>query len=283
MITHRPSTPRGCADTIGGAGALSCSSGSQLLLRWPHPAAPLSNPPQPGTTTGGDVPSASEIAPRAEPALADAVKVAVFGGFDAPGVANALNTDPRIVATVVDEDTISSGLPGYAALVVRLSSILPTVGMRKGLRRFVRNGGGVVGEWWGAGALLSGVFEDPSNPNFAAPERSVFLFAGLASGGNPIKIDHPVRMTKAHPVTAGLPDVLRAGGSTEFFVQSRKPRDLSLKTVATYVLDSKTYPAIQVGRAGRARAALLFFDAGDEPETPDITRLFINSVYWAAS
>ena len=90
-------------------------------------------------------------------------------------------------------------------------------------------------------------------------------------------------MTRPHPLNAGLPETLRAGGSTEFFVQSVTPRDLRLETVATYTLRGREYPAIQAGEIGDAQVALLYFDAGDEPERRLIKRLLVNAVYWAAS
>lgn len=253
-----------------------------LLAGAVSPVAATEGPAGRSTTPTGGAAEQGPAPIRTTPAAPGAFRVAVFGESFSPGpVAAALNADPRIDAAVVDRATVEAGLPGYRALLARFGSTLPTPALAHGVRSFLDAGGGYVGEWWGAGAAFSGLGRRPSS--YFEPKRFLYLFAGEAAGGGFIASNHPIRMTHPSPVTAGLPGVVKAGGATEFFVQALRPRDPELRTVATYVLDGDTYPAIMVGEVDDARVALLLFDAGDEPFDVDIQRLLTNAVYWAAS
>lgn len=214
--------------------------------------------------------------------LTGVCKVAIFD-LDGAGfgeeLANVLNTDPQIQAQTISQATLESGgLNGFNTLVTRLDSIgPPSIQSFQAIQSFVAGGGGYVGEWWGAGAALSGLGV-PFNSNYAPPPHFLNLFTGLASDGYFIETGHPITVTASHPVTQGLPGVFAAGGGTEFFVRAIPPFDSHLTVLATYNGYGGTNPAIMVGVKGSANVVLLFFDAIDDPNDPNLKKLWINSV-----
>ena len=209
-------------------------------------------------------------------------KVAIFDadGTDfAQELANVLNTDPQIQAQTISQASIESGgLNGFNTLVARLDANGPfSTQAFQAIQSFVAGGGGYIGEWWGAGAALSGL-GTPIQFNYFVPTDFLHLFTGLASDGDFIETGHPVTITASHPVTQGLPGVFSAGGGTEFFVRAIPPFDPHLTVLATYEGYGGTYPAIMVGTRGTANVVLLFFDAIDDSSAPSLKRLWINSV-----
>ena len=216
-------------------------------------------------------------------ATSEICKVAVFDQESigtAQNLANVLNTDPEIQATAIAPSTLESGgLAGFDAVVVRIFDTV-TASTAQALQTFVAGGGGYIGEWWGAGAALSGL-GTPVNFNYVPPSRFLALFTGLASDGFVIESDHPIMVTASHSVVQGLPSVFSAGGGTEFFVRAIPPFDPRLTQLATYDGYGGTNPAIMVGNTGGANVVLLFFDAIDNPGDLNLKQLWINSVKFA--
>jgi len=218
-------------------------------------------------------------------AFADPIKVAVFSRST---LTLNLNTDPDIVATNISNSQIEAGqLVNFDVLLGRFSSSRPSPAARAEILNFVANGGGYVGEWWGAGFALT----DSVAPfrGAVAPTPLLGLFSGAASGGFRVAFGNPITVTLAHPVTQGLPSPFAAGGATEFFVQARLPIDPRLSVLATYPESGVNgpagpAPAILAGNTGTANVVLLLFDAGDVgfPAPAVITQLVINSVKFAA-
>jgi hypothetical protein len=215
------------------------------------------------------------------PNLNGPCKVAIFDQDSisiAQDLADVLNTDSQIQAVAISQAMLESGgLIGFNTLVARLDGNgTITNETAQAIQSFVAGGGGYIGEWWGAGAALSGLGV-PINFNYFAPSR--FLsFTGLASDGFIIESEHPIMVTANHPVTHGLPSVFSAPGGTEFFVRAIPPFDSRLTVLATYDGYGGTNPAIMVGAMGTANVVLLFFDAIDNPNDPDLKQLWINSV-----
>src|ERR1044071_8616301 len=88
-------------------------------------------------------------------------RVAIFypdGNGFAFDLANVLNTDPQIQAVVISQaDLESGGLNGFNTLIARLDAAGPFTSQSfQAIQSFVAGGGGYIGEWWGAGAALSG-------------------------------------------------------------------------------------------------------------------------------
>lgn len=213
----------------------------------------------------------------------DPFKVAVFDQENidtAQSLAEVLNTDPQIQAMAVSQSTVESGgLTGFNALIVRMYDTV-TNGMAQAIRSFVADGGGYVGEWWGAGVALAGL-GSPTNFNYLAPSQFLGFFAGLASDGFFVQTGNPITITAIHPVVQGIPSVFSSGDGTEFFVRAIPPFDPNLTVLATYNGYGGTNPAIMVGSSGGANVVLLFFDAIDNPGDPNLKQLWINSAKFA--
>jgi hypothetical protein len=245
------------------------------------------------TATGESYPCAARAPTQQEPdAGADAARfrVAVFHDEDiffADELVAVLNMDPDIEAISVSRLMIESGtLNNFDCLATRLlgppENDRPTAATIAAIQAFVARGGGYVGEWWGAGAALSG--PAPSvNGDYYVPARFLNLFAGRASDGNYVQTNNPITIVRSHPVTQGLPSTFASGGGTEFFVRPVPPFDPRLSILATYEGHNGTHPAIMVGQTGRSNAVLLFFDAIDEPRDPNLTILWRNAVRFACT
>jgi hypothetical protein len=218
------------------------------------------------------------------------IKVAVFddeGSSFAQNLAGVLNTDPEVQASAVSRKTVESGgLAGFDCVATRLlgppEADRPTAATVLALQAFVAEDGSYIGEWWGAGAALSGAA--PSfDFDFFIPARFLGLFSGLASDGYFVKTGNPITVVQDHPVVQGLPDIFSAGGGTEFFVRAVPPFDSRLTILATYNGHGGTNPAIMVGQTGSSNEVLLFFDAIDNPGNIDLKQLWLNSVKFACT
>jgi hypothetical protein len=208
-------------------------------------------------------------------------RVAVFdqeAQFTADALAAVLNTDPAVRAFSIATPTDPRLARRADCLIARLlgdtNAVVPPI------RRFVNRGGGYIGEWWGAGAALSGLAR-PVVRQYFHVWRFLKFFPGRASDGYFIETDHPIRVVRRHRVVRGLPRVFAGGGATEFFVRAVGPFGQRLRTVATYRGYGGTHPAVMVGHRGESRAVLLFFDAIDEPQNAPIKRLWLNAVKYA--
>ena len=276
------------ASPVRGAGsqAAAWASGQSKSQAAQPPAAACWSP------TGQGAPCLPAGMPESAPALPSpnvnaACKVAVFypdGTSFGQDLVNVLNTDAQIQATLVSQATIESGgLAGFNVLAARLDQNGPTSAQAyQAIRSFVLNGGGYVGEWWGAGAAFSGL-GTPSGFNYFFPPNFLNLFSGTASDGFVIEFGHPITVTASHPVTQGLPSVFSAGGGTEFFVRAIPPFDPRLSVLATYSGYGGTNPAVMAGGIGSANVVLLLFDAIDNSSDPNLKRLWINSVKFACT
>jgi hypothetical protein len=209
-------------------------------------------------------------------------RVAIFDQedvFTAAVLADVLNTDPRVRAFAIE--TPSDTRLGRAdCLIARMFG--DNNEFIRPITRFVNSGGGYIGEWWGAGAALSGLAL-PAQRQYAHVWRFLKFFPGRASDGGFIEANHPVRVVRDHPVTRNLPRVFRGQGSTEFFVRAVGPFGWRLRTVATYRGYGGRYPAVMAGHRRASRAVLIFFDAIDEPWRAPIKRLWLNSVKYACA
>jgi hypothetical protein len=219
----------------------------------------------------------------------NALEVAIFDAESVDvgqGLADVLNSHPRIAATSVTTTAVDEGdLSGFDCVVARLlgGGFGPSEATADALRSFVADGGGYVGEWWGAGAALSG--SAPSiDGDYFVPERFLGLFAGRASDGNFVGADTPITIIHRHSILRKLPGVFSGGEGTEYFVRPVAPLDRRLRVLATYGGHGGTNPAIAVGHLrADARAVLLFFDAIDEPEQRALERLWVQAVHFVCA
>lgn len=154
------------------------------------------------------------------------------------------------------------------------------------IQEFVNNGGGYVGDIWGAGGALSGRgTQEPLDPSGSPPVNFLGLFSGLASGGANIGNSTPVTITQpSHPVVAGVSSPFASPNGTQFFVLAEQPLDPGLTVLATAVAYDATIPVIMVGTTGplNSGVVLLFSDMSEDKFNPDIERLLLNSFQWAA-
>lgn len=218
------------------------------------------------------------------------IKVAVFddeGVSIAQNLVGILNTDPAVQATTVSRKTVESGgLAGFDCVATRLlgppEEDRPTAATVQAIKDFIAGGGGYIGEWWGAGAALSGAA--PSvNGDYFIPARFLGLFSGRASDGDFVETGNPITVIRDHPVVQDLPDIFAAGGGTEFFVRAVPPFDARLTILATYNGHGGTNPAIMVGQTGSSNGVLLLFDAIDNPGNVNLKQLWLNSVKFACT
>jgi hypothetical protein len=242
-----------------------------------------------GATYPCSPPESTNDLPEAVPGAAR-FRVAVFddeGINYAQALATVLNMNPDIHATAVTRQTVETGgLNAYGCVAARLlgppEEDRPTAATVAAIRAFVARGGGYVGEWWGAGAALSG--PAPSfTRDYVVPARFLRLFSGRASDGDYVQTDNPITIVRSHPVTQGLPSPFSGGGGTEFFVRPVPPFDARLTVLATYQGHGGTHPAIMVGQTDRANAVLIFFDAIDDPSDDDLALLWRNAVRFACT
>ena len=229
---------------------------------------------------------AAAVPARAQTGDAQPIRTAVYGVEDT--VEPALNADAGIRATRLTDAQIAdaAALAGYDCLVARLSNIAPARAI-DAVRAFVQGGGCFVGEWWGAGAALSGVTAPPPgvqpSPYDEAPPSFLGLFGGVVFDRSLVGVGTPIHVTQPHPVLEGMPDPFSEGSGTDFFVEPVPPLDPGLTEIAHFVDGRGPHTAIAVGSTGSARAVLFFFDAGDATWDPLFARLFQNAVKWAAT
>ena len=213
-----------------------------------------------------------------------------FGGGQS--LVDVLNTDPNLKAAELTQGQLESGgLRAFDCVVARLygppESGYPTAATVHAVQFFIGQGGGYVGEWWGAGAALS--FAAPSiDGDYDVPARFLHVFTGGASDGSEVQTDNPITVLRAHPVVRGLPSVFSGEGGTEFFVRAAPPFDPSLLVLATYEGHGGTNAAIMVNRLGSpgegpGNKVLLLFDAIDNPTDPELSILWKNSATFACT
>jgi Ca2+-binding RTX toxin-like protein len=237
-----------------------------------------------GAGTGTGATTATAVPVASPQRLIQPVEVAVYSeipAFDPVVMADILNQDRSIDATVISSDDVVHGLQGYDTLLARFGTSTPTPEMVDGVRAFVASGGGFVGDWWGAGAAFSGLGASVDDPYYSV-DNFIGLFSGQVSDGSTLAEPSEIHVVSDHPVVAGLPSDFFNGSATEYFVRVIAPYDERLEVLATYEGHGGTNPAIMAGSLGASKDVLILFDGGDDPTDPTIAALYRNAVIWTS-
>jgi PKD repeat protein len=228
------------------------------------------------TQTGPIAPCDASAAANRIAVDSNPIRVAVVDHY---GIYQQLNGQPDLQVTNISAGSITTGsLANFDVLAGRVCCYVSAAAVNE-IQSFIAGGGGYVGEWWGSGfALTSNV----GGVN-GAPNLMLGLFGGNAAGGGYYQSNLPITLTgPPHPILQGLPPTFAGQGGTEFFIQATA-LDPALQVHATWTWGGQPFPAIASGIHGAGRVALIFFDAGDNPGSFELTTLMRNAVRFVAN
>ena len=172
---------------------------------------------------------------------------------------------------------------GYDVLVLgRIYYDLVPQAFVDAVTTFVNMGGGVVTEWDGASYLFDGYHP---TYRYSTTNPQSHLLLGQIGSGYDLAYNTPLVKAADHPIWSGLPDQFSAFGGTEYFYTTYGYDTSQIDVIATYQgngtsqFPNQQFPAVFVGR--NVNVVGMPFDWQDEPDDPNLVKLYTNAVLFA--